>query len=336
MEFERVTPEPGQEMDSATESLAIDDAALPTTFRDDVIAGLRQHPRSLPCKYFYDQRGSALFDEICELDHYYLTRTELSIMERHAAEMGQQIGEGVMLVEYGSGSSIKTRLLLDHLPDPVAYVPVDISRTHLSLVAAELQGDYPHLEVLPVAADFTTEFLLPTPERAFTHSAVYFPGSTIGNFEPREAERLLKSVASLCGRGGGLLIGIDLDKDPDTLKLAYDDPIGTTAEFNLNLLHRMQKELDATVDLDGFEHVAEYDSQKRRVELFLGSINDQEIVIEGESFEFSSGDRIHTEYSHKYTIEGFASLAAGAGLTLRRSWTDDLDYFAVLHFAVDD
>ena len=192
-------------------------------------------PRTLPCKYFYDERGSQLFDEICKLDEYYLTRSEISIMKRHAPEMADQIGPGVMLVEYGSGSSIKTRLLLEQLQDPVAYVPVDISRDHLLRTANGLSLDFPHLEVLPVCADFTTEFHLPNSKRIPTHSAVYFPGSTIGNFLPRTALAMLAGIVPLCGTGGGLLIGIDLQKDVDVIESAYNDAKGVTAEFNLNI-----------------------------------------------------------------------------------------------------
>jgi dimethylhistidine N-methyltransferase len=323
-------------MGNSTETVVSDQQTSTQSFVDDVVAGLEKDPRRLPCKYFYDQRGSVLFDQICELDEYYVTRTEAAIMRRYAAEMGAQIGSGVMLVEYGSGSSSKTRLLLDHLPDPVAYVPVDISRKHLSRVSADLQRDYPNIEVLPVAADFTKHFDLPEPTRDYTHAAVYFPGSTIGNFPRQDAERLLESIAGLCGRGGGLLIGVDLDKDPEVLEQAYNDPSGITAEFNLNLLHRIRNELDATVDPDGFEHVAYYDPDHTRIEIYLRSLRDQEIVVDGRSFECSHGELIHTEHSHKYTIEGFAEIAAKAGFTLRRSWTDDEDRFAVLHFAVLD
>ena len=323
-------------MESSTEALLVDSHPSTRAFKEDVLTGLAEYPRSLPCKYFYDHRGSALFDQICELDDYYLTRTESAIVKRHAHEMGQQIGEGAMLVEYGSGSSSKTRLLLDHLPEPVAYVPVDISRRHLSQVSLELQREYPEIEILPVAADFTCEFSLPEPSGDFTHAAVYFPGSTIGNFQQHEAEKLLESIAVLCGRGGGLLIGIDLDKDPGILELAYNDPEGITAEFNLNLLHRIRGELGAKIDIENFEHVACYDHENSRIEISLRSLCDQVIEIDAQSFDLSAGELIHTEYSHKYTIEGFAEIAATAGLTLRRSWTDENEYFAVLHFAVLD
>jgi dimethylhistidine N-methyltransferase len=310
----------------------------PTTaaFLDDVVNGLSQSPKCLPCKYFYDERGSELFDRICELDEYYLTRTELAIMRRFAGEMAEQIGPEVMLVEYGSGSSIKTRLLLDHLPDPVAYVPVDISRDHLEQTAAILAEDYPHLEVLPVCADFTQEFNLPVSVREPSHVAVYFPGSTIGNFTPDEALQLLRQLAALCGTGGGLLIGIDLQKDVDTIEAAYDDADGVTADFNLNVLRRINDELGGDFRLDRFCHRAVYNPRLGRVELGLVSQCRQEVDVAGESFAFEEGEEIRTEYSHKYTIEGFADLAAGVGLTLRRHWTDDASRFAVLHLAVVD
>ncbi len=196
--------------------------------------------------------GLGYSNRYAQLEEYYLTRTEIKIMRTHAAEMGEQIGPGVMLVEYGSGSSIKTRLLLDHLPDPVAYVPVDISGDHLESVAGQLANDYPNIEVLPVCADFTRPFCLPKSNRAPTHAAVYFPGSTIGNFVPQKAKELLQRIVPLCGRGGGLLIGIDLQKDAATIEAAYNDQLGVTSAFNLNLLEHINRELDADVEMDAF------------------------------------------------------------------------------------
>lgn len=306
------------------------------TFLEDVLGGLRQSPRQLPCKYFYDERGSRLFDAICELDEYYLTRTELQIMEQYAEEMAEQIGPGVMLVEYGSGSSIKTRILLDHLQEPVAYVPVDISREHLHRVADELSQDYPDIEILPVCADFTEEFQLPLSRRTPTHAAVYFPGSTIGNFRPAAARELLSHIAPLCGRGGGLLIGVDLQKERETLEAAYNDAEGVTAEFNRNLLHRINRDLNADFEPERFEHRAEYNREEGRVELYLESSKQQSVTIAEEQFDFAAGERICTEYSHKYTIDSFARIAAEVGLALHRSWLDDEKRFAVLHFAVMD
>ncbi len=304
------------------------------SFLQDVLAGLRQPRKELPCKYFYDERGSQLFDEICQLDEYYLTRTELDIMERYADEMGRQIGGGTMLVEYGSGSSIKTRILLDGLPQPVAYVPVDISGEHLHQTAESLSEDYQEIEVLPVCADFTERFSLPQPANDPTHTTVYFPGSTIGNFKPVGVVRLLNSIAQLCGSGGGLLIGIDLQKDPDIIEAAYDDPLGVTAAFNLNLLHRINRELDADFDIEQFEHEAIYNREAGRIEIYIVSKADQDVTIQGHKFRFRAGERIHTEDSHKYTIDGFAKMALEADLMLHHAWTDDDSYFAVLHFVV--
>ena len=320
--------------DSSHPTTLLDFEPATETFQDDIVTGLNSNPRSLPCKYFYDERGSQLFDEICELDEYYLTRSEISIMKKYAPEMADQIGTGVMLVEYGSGSSIKTRLLLDHLQDPVAYVPVDISRDHLQRVANDLSFAYPHIEVLPVCADFTADFDLPISKRTATHNAVYFPGSTIGNFQPRSVRAMLARIAPLCGTGGGLLIGIDLQKDVDIIESAYNDAKGVTAQFNLNLLSRINRELDGEFDVDQFEHQAVYNDEMGRVEIYLVSQCDQTATVGDESFEFADGETICTEHSHKYTIDGFAELAAEVGLTLHRHWTDDRQLFAVLHFVV--
>jgi dimethylhistidine N-methyltransferase len=305
-------------------------------FLSDVLAGLRMRPKQLPCKYFYDSRGSELFDRICQLDEYYLTRSELVIMDRFASEMGAQIGPGAMLVEYGSGSSVKTRYLLDDLPDAVAYVPVDISGEHLQRTARELARDYPRIEVLPVCADFTGHFALPASKRPATHAAVYFPGSTIGNFLPDQAAELLGRITRLCGKDGGLLIGIDLKKDPATIEAAYNDPSGVTAEFNLNLLGRINRELGADFDLGSFFHQARYNSQLGRVEIYLVSHVAQTVTIGNERIEFAPDEAICTEYSHKYTVDEFAAIAATAGLSLHEQWTDKSRYFAVLHFAVAD
>ncbi|MEL6104637.1 MAG: L-histidine N(alpha)-methyltransferase [Planctomycetota bacterium] len=301
-------------------------------FYDDVVTGLAAKPRSLPCKYFYDQRGSQLFDQICDLEEYYLTRTESAIMARYGAEMAAQIGPGVMLVEYGSGSSIKTRILLDHLESPVAYAPVDISRDHLIESANELSRRFPAVEVLPVCADFTETFELPDPTHEPTHNAVYFPGSTIGNFTPDEAEQMLRQIVELCGCGGGLLIGVDLQKDRSVIEAAYNDSEKVTDEFNLNLLHRMNNELNADIRVDQFKHRAIYNEEKGRVEISLVSQCDQVVQIGDAAFELDQGESIQTEYSHKYTIEGFAQMAASAGLTLRKHWTDDAKLFGVMHF----
>ena len=305
-------------------------------FFQDVVTGLSRRPRTLSCKYFYDERGSQLFDQICELEEYYLTRTELAIMRQHAGEMAEQIGPGVKLVEYGSGSSVKTRLLLDNLQEPVAYVPVDISREHLQQTADKLARRYPGIEILPVCADFTEEFELPVAETTPSHDAVYFPGSTIGNFLPSEAQAMLRRIVQLCGCGGGLLIGIDLHKDARIIEAAYNDAAGVTEKFNLNLLARINRELEGDLDLSQFEHRAEYNAEVGRVEISLRSRCDQTMRIGDREFSIGVGESILTEYSHKYTIDSFAELALAAGLTLRRAWTDEREYFAVLHLAILD
>lgn len=301
------------------------------TFLKDVVEGLSQTAKRLQCKYFYDERGSLLFDQICELDEYYLTRTEQAIMDRHAAEMAQQLGDRVMLIEFGSGSSTKTQVLLENLISPSAYVPLDISEDHLLNTAEKLRGEFPEIEVLPVIADFTRGFELPRPRIEPSHAAVYFPGSTIGNFEPQQAKDLLTNISRLLGPEGGLLIGIDLQKEPETIHAAYNDSAGVTDQFNLNILHRINSELDANFDVDQFEHLAFYDQSHGRVEIYLVSCCEQTVQIGKHSFQFAAGERIFTEYSHKYSIEGFAKTASAAGFTLHQHWSDEEKLFAVLH-----
>ncbi len=305
-------------------------------FLEDVIAGLNATPKQLPSKYLYDQRGSQLFDEICRLDEYYPTRCEDWIIKRYSHEMAEQIGPGVMLVEYGSGSSTKTEALLHALDRPAAYVPVDISRDHLGLTAKQLREKFPKIEVLPVCADFTQPFDLPQPRQDPTHTAVFFPGSTIGNFEVPEKLVMLQQIADLCGRGGGLLIGIDLQKDVEVLEAAYNDARGVTAEFNLNMLRHINRELASDFQLDEFDHRAVYDSEEHRIEISLVSSSQQKVSVSDQTFHIEKNEKILTEYSHKYTIGGFADIAAEVGLMLRRSWTDEQQRFAVLHFALLD
>ena len=308
--------------------------ATDTMYRD-VVEGLALPQKRLHCKYFYDERGSRLFDQICELDEYYLTRTERSIIDQYVQEMSEQLGAQVQLVEFGSGSSTKTRILLDHLCDPVAYVPVDISVEHLHKTAAGLRKAYPHIEILPVAADFTQEFELPQPTRPASHAAIFFPGSTIGNFTRTAAVETLRRMSRMLGPQGGLLIGIDLQKDPEIIEAAYNDADGITDEFNLNLLHRLNRELDADFEVDEFRHDAVYDEAKGRVEISVVSCQEQVVTIGDRQFRLDRGERILTEYSHKYTVSGFAKMAESAGFSLHRHWTDPDRLFAVLHLVRD-
>lgn len=300
-------------------------------FLEDVIDGLSKSQKQLPCKYFYDERGSQLFDQICEVDEYYLTRTEQQIMLDHAEEMADQLGSQIMLVEFGSGSSIKTQVLLNALEDPVAYVPIDISEEHLLKTTSRLRRRYPDIEILPLVTDFTQSFELPVSARKPSHAAVYFPGSTIGNFTPQAAAEMLVRISGMLGPQGGLLIGIDLQKDPTIIEAAYNDAEGVTDEFNLNVLHRVNRELDADFDVDQFHHKAIYNPLAERVEIFVVSQCDQTVNLNDHEFEFTEGEHILTEYSHKYTIDGFVKLASQADFTLHRYWKDKNDLFAVLH-----
>ncbi|MEX1369046.1 MAG: L-histidine N(alpha)-methyltransferase [Nannocystaceae bacterium] len=315
---------PSQDLD------LVDQAPALEQFRRDVLAALARAPqKELPTQYLYDARGSALFDRICELPEYYPTRTELRIMEDHAAAMAEAIGPGALIIEYGSGSSVKTRRLLERLEAPAGCVLVDISREHLLRSAEELADAFPHVEVLPVCADFTQPFEIPTPRVRAQRHAVYFPGSTIGNFLPAAAQRLMGQMAQQAGPGGGLLIGTDLRKDPAVLEAAYNDAQGITAEFDLNLLRRINRELGADFDLQAFDHRAIYDQQLGRIEMHLISALEQVVTLAGRRFSFAKGETIRTEYSHKYSIDGFRQLAATAGFGGQRVWLDDDELFAV-------
>lgn len=302
-------------------------------FRADVLRGLGRPKKDIPCKYLYDERGSALFDEICELDEYYLTRTELGILRRHLGEMAEAIGPDAEIIELGSGSALKTRLLLENLIEPRAYLPVDISAEPLARSAAELAQRFPALEVIPVCDDFTREFRLPGSSEA-GRRVVYFPGSTIGNFRPSAAQRLLGSIARLVGPGGGLLIGFDLDKDPSIVRPAYNDRRGISAAFNLNLLARINRELEGDFDLGAFTHRAEYLRDEERVELSLVSRREQRVRVSGQVITFDADEPIHTEDSYKYTPEHFARLTGRAGFALERQWSDDRRFFCVQFLTV--
>lgn len=300
-------------------------------FLGDVVSGLSSSPKTLPCKYFYNKRGSKLFDQICELPEYYPTRTETSLMRAKAPEMASAIGEEVLILEYGCGSIEKVRVLLDALDRPASYVAVDISREHLLAAAKTLAVDYPKIQVHAICADFTQSFEVPfgLPGK---RNVGFFPGSTIGNFELAEARSFLGRAARHVGPGGGLLIGTDRKKDKTVLHNAYNDSAGVTAQFNLNLLSRIEAELDADIDIQGFEHDAIYNAADGRIEMYLVSLRNQEIMIDGQSFLFNAGERIHTENSHKYDIEEFQALGRAAGFEARAVWSDPDELFSVHYF----
>ncbi len=311
------------------EPLLTDYEPAVSDFRAEVLQGLSQPRKRLPCKFFYDQRGSQLFDRICELDEYYPTRTELRITSVNAKSIARRIGPDCLLVEYGSGSSLKTRVLLDHLQTMAGYVPIDISREHLMTSARSLAVRYPQIQISPVCADYTTAFELPVSKTNRSNVVAYFPGSTIGNFEPADAANFLRSIRESCGAGSGLLIGVDLKKDPVRLHTAYNDSKGVTAEFNLNLLHRINRELGGNFQTDAFAHYAPFFPSTGRMEMHLVSLAEQSVSIAGRSFSFEVGESIHSESCCKYTLPQFETLAASAGYRVRNVWTDEQKLFSL-------
>src|SRR5512144_411283 len=290
-------------------------------FRSAVLAGLFRTHKQIPSKFFYDAEGSRLFERICELEEYYLTRAETEILAENAAAIASMVSEGVVLLEFGSGASVKVRLLLDALDRPLCYVPIDISREHLLTSAESLSRDYPDLIVSPLNVDFTRSFRLPQ-TLAEGPRLGFFPGSTIGNFDPPEATRMLARFADRLGSAGCLLIGIDLKKDPRVLHAAYNDRMGRTAAFNMNLLARINRELEGTFDLDGFRHRAVYDAEAGCIKMFLTSRHAQSARVDGRVFRFRAGESIHTENSYKYSLTEFRDLAVAAGYSPAAFWCD--------------
>ena len=295
----------------------------------ELIEGLSRPRKSISPKYFYDEAGSQLFEQITALPEYYLTDAELEIMRERVDEMAALIGRQASLIEFGSGSSLKTRILLEHLVELAAYVPVDISEEHLYESAMRIREEFPHVPVHPVVADFTKSFRLPTPAVLPVKNVVYFPGSTIGNFEREAALELLRVMYAEAGDGGALLIGVDLQKDPEIIDAAYNDAQGVTAEFNLNMLKHLNNEFGANFDVDAFEHRAGYDEDEGRVVLELVSQEDQRVELGDAEFDIADGEAILTEYSHKYTLDGFAAMAEEAGFAVGRVWTDRDALFSV-------
>lgn len=303
--------------------------ASDTAELEQLLEGLSKPNKAISPKYFYDELGSRLFDEITRLPEYYLTNTELGIMRDNIAEMVELVGKQASLIEFGSGSSLKTRILLEHLSELAAYVPVDISEQHLHASADEIQERFPHIDVLPVVADFTRPFALPKPMVMPVKNIVYFPGSTLGNFEHDIAMDLLRVMHQEAGSGGALLIGIDLQKDAEVIENAYNDSAGVTAAFNLNMLQHLNRDYGANFNLDEFAHSANYDPEKGRVVIELVSQTDQTFEVADKTFEIANGETILTEYSHKYTLDGFAAMARDVGFTVQKVWTDDQQLFSV-------
>jgi dimethylhistidine N-methyltransferase len=304
------------------------EAAASDSFADHVINGLGDSPKWLSAKYFYDAAGSDLFEQITQLPEYYPTRTELSILASNARAMSAYIPLAAALVEFGTGSTKKARILLNAAPQIAAYVPVDISTEFLAQEAAAVRRDLPNIVVLPVAADFTRDFDLPAQIRNRPRVG-FFPGSTIGNFEPQDAAEFLRQAGRILGAGATMIVGVDRIKDEAVLNAAYDDAAGVTARFNLNILRRMNRELGGDFDLSSFRHRAFYNVADHRIEMHLESLKAQTVTVAGRAFSFAKGETIHTENSYKYTVDSFRALAADAGWRPVATWTDANDYFAM-------
>jgi dimethylhistidine N-methyltransferase len=303
-------------------------------FAHDVLAGLSARPKRLSPKYFYDETGAQLFQQITETPEYYPTRCELSILRERAPEIARYLPNGGAVVEFGSGSSDKARILLAAAPAVAAYVPVDISTKMLAREADALRRDHPRLNVLPIAADFTKPFALPAGLEALARTG-FFPGSTVGNFEPHEASLFLRHAGRMLGSGAHLIIGVDLVKDRSVLNAAYNDAAGITARFNLNLLRRINRELKGDFDLASFRHKAFYNSERHRIEMHLASLKRQKVKVAGKTIDFRPGETIHTENSYKYSIESFTALARGSGWSSLAVWTDPAANFSIHALAYD-
>ncbi|OYX13020.1 MAG: L-histidine N(alpha)-methyltransferase [Rhizobiales bacterium 32-66-8] len=311
--------------DSAAQDLEV--------FRADVLSGLSAHPKALSAKYFYDAAGSRLFDAICELDEYYPTRTELKILKAHAGDIAARAGSGATLVEFGAGSLVKVRLLLEALRDPTAYVPIDISQEHLLAASGVLAREYRNLTVLPLVADFTRAVQIPA--HAGSRMLGFFPGSTLGNFTPADATAFLRQAGETLGPSSLFVLGIDLKKDTRRLEAAYNDRKGVTAAFNLNLLTRINRELAGTFDLSAFLHRAVFNTEEGRIEMHLESLADQTVEVAGQRVSFVAGETIHTENSYKYSTDDITARARAAGWQVEHVWTDPHALFAVCLLARD-
>ncbi len=305
-----------------------------SAFETDVLEGLHATPKHISAKYFYDAAGSQLFERITELAEYYPTRCEMKTLRDHAADIAKLIPEGAALVEFGSGSSKKARILLHAAPKLAAYVPVDICGEMIEQEAIELRPDFPQLQVLPVTADICNPFELPDEAKAAPTRIGFFPGSTIGNFEPHEASGFLRNAANILGRNAKLIIGVDLIKPVEVLNAAYNDAAGVTAKFNLNLLTRINRELGGTFRLNTFEHHAFYNRERHRIEMHLASLKRQKVKVAGETIDFRAGETIHTENSYKYSVESLAALARGVGWIPTGAWSDSHKYFSIQAFTL--
>ncbi len=315
------------------ERIFVDHEPLAHNVLTEVIMGLSRGQKTLPAKFLYDKKGSEIFEEICCLPSYYPTRTEFKILKDNANEIVSLIGDGCLIIEPGSGSAEKVRILLQAMNNTPRYVPIEISREILLRTCRELIEEFPGLGLYPVCGDFTQELSLPLTVTAQTgRKVIFFPGSTIGNLHRDEAREFLRKAGRMVGKGGGLLIGVDRKKDPEILRLAYNDPEGVTAAFNLNILERLNREIDAAFDLENFRHEAVYNESEGRIEMHLESLIPQLVRVSQTVFRFRQGETIHTENSYKYSVQEFVNLGEKAGLCFLRSWEDQRGLFSVYYF----
>ena len=301
-------------------------------FLDEVLEGLNKPQKSLPCKYFYDEKGSQLFEDICELDEYYVTRTELALLEDIKKELAEMIGSRSTIIEPGAGAGIKIQTLLNALDSPELYVPMDISEDFLFYSAQIIQDKFPHIDILPIQGDFTQPVKW-LGKNDSENKVVFFPGSTIGNFDKKSATDFLINLGDMIGENGSIIIGVDLIKDTNILENAYNDDSGKTEAFNKNLLARINQQLDGNFDLSQFKHEAIFNHQEERIEMHLISQQEQSVEINSEKFDFSKHETIHTENSHKYSVDSFLALAADANLKSKKTWTDEQQLFSI-HYLV--
>jgi len=308
---------------------AIDTAAA--DFKREVLEGLSQSPKRIPSKLFYDERGSRLFEAITRLEEYYPTRTEISILREHLPEMAALIGPNALVIEFGTGAGVKTQMLLGALDAPRAYIPIDIAREQLDHASRELAKEFPSLDIHPLWTDYTDSLTLPAVRDGAGQHVIFFPGSTIGNFEPSEAITFLRNAASLAAPRGSLLIGFDRVKDSRVLEAAYNDKLGITAQFNLHLIERIAEEFGAPISTEDFDHFAFFNSEESRIEMHLVSRVEQALTLDGEEIHLDAGEHIITEYSHKYSSPAFQELLGSSGYVVKQRWTDSKGYFEVCY-----
>lgn len=297
---------------------------------DEIITGLENREKYIPSKFFYDEKGSQLFDQICELDEYYVTRTELSIIEENIEDITDLIDLDTLFIEFGSGSSLKTRTILDNIDETAGYIPIDISEEHLHNSVSQLKADYPDLNIIPIAADFTNPIDFPDVFDNVKKRVLFFPGSSIGNFTPAESKKFMEIAAYNCGNNGGLLIGIDMFKEKEVLEPAYNDSKGITAEFNLNILSRINNDFGANFKLDNFYHHAVFNKEKSRIEMYLVSTSRQDVTLNGSTINLKKDEPILTEYSHKFTLQNFRSIIEDY-FDIEKIWTDEKKYFSLIY-----